>query len=85
MILCMQKLKELKKMLKKLVLFFVLQLQRTMTLRGIYHKHLNYNLLKYFGTNFQFTVLSSGFFVLALELVNFNPLYRVSDFLKIIK
>lgn len=85
MILCMLKIKELKKMLKKMTLFFVLQLQEIVTLKPIFYKLLNYNELKCYWINFQFSVSGSGFFVLARVSANFNSLYRTSGSLKMKK
>ena len=85
MILCMLKIKELKKMLKEMVLFFVLQLQEIVLLTHICYKYLNYNVLNCYWTGFQFSVSGSGFFVLAPESANFNSLYRASGSLKMKK
>ena len=82
MFLYMLKIKELKKMLKEMMLFFVLQLQEIVMLTYIFCKCLNYNVLKCYWTKFQFSVSGSGFFVLALESANFNSLYRASGSLK---
>lgn len=82
MILCMLKIKELKKMLEARVLFFVLQLLRIVL--GM-HKHLNMlniNTLESYLPEFQFSVSGSGFSVLVPEPVNFNSLYRAPDSLK---
>lgn len=81
----MLKIKELKKMLKEMMLFFVLQLQEIVTLAHIFYKCLNCKVLKCCWTNFQFSVSGSGFFVLAPESANFNSLYRASGSLKIRK
>jgi hypothetical protein len=59
MILCMLKIKELKKMLKAMVLFFVLQL---LEIALAMHRHLNVlniNMLKRYLPEFQFSVSGS--------------------------
>ena len=81
MILCMLKIKQLKKMM----LFFVLQLQEIVL---AIHKHLNVviiNILERYLPEFQFSVSGSGFSVLVPAPDKFNSLYRASDSLKIKK
>jgi hypothetical protein len=82
MFLYMLKIKELKKMLKEMMLFFVLQLQEIVMLTYIFFKCLNYNVLECYWTKFQFSVLGSGFSVLVPAPGKFNSLYRASDSLK---
>lgn len=82
MILCMLKIKELKKMLKAMVLFFVLQLlEIVLAMR----KHLNVLDIKVLKTclpGFQFSVLGFGFSVLVSAPINFNSLNWASGSLK---
>ena len=85
MILCMLKIKELKKMLKEMMLFFVLQLQEIVL---AIHKHLrvlNINTLERYLPEFQFSVSGFVFSVLVPAPGKFNSLYRASDSLKIKK
>ncbi|HCR54735.1 MAG TPA: hypothetical protein DIW27_09980 [Cytophagales bacterium] len=75
MILCMLKIKELKKMLKAMVLFFVLQLLEIVLAM---HKHLNIlniNTLVRYLPGFQFSVSGSVFSVLIPASGKFNSLY----------
>ena len=72
-------------MLKEMMLFFVLQLQKIMKLKHICYNYLNYRVLKYYWTNFQFSVSGSRFFVLVPESAKFNSLYRASGSLKMKK
>lgn len=78
----MLKIKELKKMLKEMMLFFVLQLQEMVLLSHSQFKYLNFSFLMHHWTGFQFSVSDSRFSVLAPEPENFNSLYRASDSLK---
>ncbi len=82
MILCMLKIKELKKMLKEMVLFFVLQLLEIVLLAYNEFKVLIINKLKRNLPGFQFSVSGSGFSVLVQAPGKFNSLYRVSNSLK---
>jgi hypothetical protein len=75
----MLKIKELKMMLKETVLFFVLQLLEIVLPAPELLILLNNRLLGCYSAGFQFSVLGSGFFVLAPEPAIFNSLYRVSD------
>ena len=85
MILCMLKIKELKKILKEQVLFFVLQLLEIVPSADRIIKTLNINLLKHISPEFQFSVSSVGFSVLVPAPGKFNSLYRASSSLKIKK
>lgn len=81
----MLKIKELKKMLKEMLLFFVLQLLEIVLAM---HKHLNVlniNTLERYLPEFQFSVSGFGFSVLVSTPANFNSLYRASDSLKMKK
>ena len=82
MILCMLKIKELKKMLKEMMLFFVLQLQEIVLAIQKHLNVLNINMLERFLPEFQFSVSGSGFSVLVPAPGKFNSLYRASDSLK---
>lgn len=85
MILCILKIKELKKMLKEMVLFFVLQLLEIVL---VIHKQLNIlniNMLERYLPDFQFSVSGSGFSVLVPAPGKFNSLYRASGSLKMKK
>lgn len=73
------------KMLKEMKLFFVLQLQEIVMLTHICYKLLNYRVLKYCWTDFQFSVSGSGFSVLVPAPGKFNSLYRASGSLKMKK
>lgn len=81
----MLKIKELKKILKEMVLFFVLQLLKIMMLVPELCILLFNRILGYDTTGFQFSVFGSGFSVLVPVLKNFNSLYQASDSLKKIK
>lgn len=85
MILCMLKIKELKKMLKEMVLFFVLQLLEIVLLIGNTIKMLNTSILYRHSPEFQFSVSGSGFSVLVPAPGKFNSLYRASGSLKMKK
>ncbi|KAF0200861.1 MAG: hypothetical protein FD170_3142 [Bacteroidetes bacterium] len=76
------KIKEPKKMLKEVMLFFVLQLQEIVMLTRICDRCLNCNIMKCCWTDFQFSVSGSGFLVLVPKSANFNSLYRASGSLK---
>ncbi len=78
----MLKMKELKKTLKEMLLFFVLQQLEIVLVIRKYLNMLNISILERHLPEFQFSVSGSGFFVLALESANFNSLYRVSGSLK---
>ncbi len=56
MILCMLKMKELRMMLKEMVVFFVLQLLEIVTLEQKTLKLMNYSNLNRHSTEFQFSV-----------------------------
>jgi len=75
----MLKIKELKKMLKEMVLFFVLQLLKIMMLVPELYMSLYVRILERNTASFQFSVFGSGFSVLAPVLNNSNSLYRASD------
>lgn len=81
----MLKIKELKKMMKGMVLFFVLQLLEIVL---SIHKCLNVqniNTLGRYLPELQFSVSGSGFSVLVPEPGKFNSLYRASGSLKMKK
>lgn len=82
MILCILKLKELKKMLKEQLLFFVLQLLKIVLLTKTTISTLNFSILKHYSSEVQFSVSGSGFSVLIPASDKFNFLYRASDSLK---
>jgi hypothetical protein len=73
------------KMLKEMVLFFVLQLLEIVLLIHYYLKSLTINTLNNFLPVFQFSVFGFGFSVLVPVSGNFNSLYRATDSLKIKK
>lgn len=79
----MLKIKELMKMLKEMMLFFVLQLQEIVLAIRKHLNVLNINMLECFLPEFQFSVSGSGFSVLVPAPGKFNSLYRASDSLKI--
>ncbi len=81
----MLKIKQLKKMLKQMLLFFVLQLLEIVLAIHKHLKVLNINMLERFLPEFQFSVSGSGFSVLVPAPGKFNSLYRTSDSLKIKK
>jgi hypothetical protein len=81
----MLKIKELMKMLKEMVLFFVLQLQEIVLLIHDYLKSLTINTLNSCLPVFQFSVFGFGFSVLVPAPGKFNSLYRASSSLKIKK
>lgn len=81
----MLKIKELKKMLKELVLFFVLQLLEIALAMRKHLNMLNINTLERHLPELQFSVSGFGFSVLVPEPANFNSLYRASDSLKMKK
>lgn len=85
MILCMLKIKLLKKMLKQILLFFVLLLLEILLVIRKYLNMLNISILERYLTEFQFSVSGSGFSVLVQAPGKFNSLYRVSGSLKIKK
>ncbi len=78
----MLEIKELKKMLKEMLLFYVLQLQMMVTLMHSHHKCVKYSITTSSLTEFQFFVSGSGFSVLAREPEYFNSLYWASGSLK---
>ena len=82
MILCMLKIKELKNMLKEMVLFFVLQLLEIVLVIRKYLNILNISTLARHLPEFQFSVSGSGFSVLVPTPGKFNSLYRASASLK---
>lgn len=79
MILCKAKLKELMKILKEMLEFFVLQRKEIVMPTTRITKALHYKCLEVFRNGIQFFVLGSEFFVLALRLINLNSLYRASQ------
>lgn len=81
----MLKIKELKKMMKGMVLFFVLQLQEIVLAMHKHLKILKINTLEHYLPEFQFSVSGSGFSVLVPEPGKFNSLYRASGSLKMKK
>lgn len=81
----MLKIKELKKMMKGMVLFFVLQLQEIVLAMHKHLKILKINTLEHCLPEFQFSVSGSGFSVLVPEPGKFNSLYRASGSLKMKK
>lgn len=81
----MLKIKELMKILKEMMLFFVLQLLEIVLLIHDYIKPLIINILKHCLPEFQFSVFGFGFSVLVPASGNFNSLYRATDSLKIRK
>ena len=83
MILCMLKLKQLKKMLKQMLLFFVLQLLEIVLAIRKYLNIMNISILARKLPEFQFSVSGSGFFVLVPAPDKFNSLYSALDSLKI--
>lgn len=78
----MLKMKELKKMLKEKVLFFVLQLLEIVLLTGNTFKTLIISTLNRYSFEFQFSVSGFGFSVLVPDPGTFNFLYRASGSLK---
>lgn len=74
MILCILKLKELKKMIKEQVLFFVLQLLEIVLVIHKYINIMNISTLERRLSEFQFSVSGSGFSVLVPAPANFNSL-----------
>jgi hypothetical protein len=85
MILCMLKIKQLKKMLKQMLLFFVLQLLEIVLVIRKYLNTMNISTLERHLPEFQFSVSGSGFSVLVPAPGKFNSLYRASGSLKIKK
>lgn len=85
MILCMLKIKQLKKMLKQMLLFFVLQLLEIVLVIRKHLNMLNISTLERHLPEFQFSVSGSGFSVLVPAPGKFNSLYRASGSLKIKK
>lgn len=75
----------LKKVLKEMVLFFVLQIQEIEFLIKKTSKALKYSYLRCLGFKIQFFVLGSGFSVLVPAPNNFNSLYLAPDSLKMTK
>lgn len=82
MILCMLKIKELKKMMKGMVLFFVLQLPEIVLATYKCLNALNIKTLERYLPEIQFSVSGSGFTVWVPELANINSLYPASGSLK---
>lgn len=81
----MLKIKELKKLLEAMVLFFVLQLLGIVL---AIHKHLNtqkINTLEHYLPDFQFSILGSRLSVLVSVPGKFNSLYWASGSLKMTK
>lgn len=85
MILCMLKIIELMKMLKEMVLFFVLQLLEIVLVIHKCLNILNISILERKLPEFQFSVSGFGFSVLVPAPGKFNSLYRASSSLKIKK
>jgi hypothetical protein len=82
MILCMLEIIMLIKILKEIMVFFIIKLlDIEMFERGLC-KPLKYSIFRVCLTNFQFPVSGIRFFVLTPEPANFNSLYRTSDSLK---
>ncbi len=75
-------IKELKKMLKEMVLFFVLLLIEIVLAMQNHLNVLYINMIERYLPEFQFSVSGSGFSVLVPEPANFNSLYRASGSLK---
>lgn len=74
---------ELKKEMKEMLVFFVLQLQEMVLLAKKRQKTLKYSYLHRFGLEFQFFVSGFIFSVLTQATANFNSLYLASYSLKI--
>lgn len=81
----MLKIKELNKMLKEMVLLFVLHLLEIVLLIGNTVKILNTSKLYLHSPEFQFSVSGSGFSVLVPAQGKFISLYRASGSLKMKK
>ena len=81
-ILWILKINELKKMLKEMELFFVLQLLEIVLFIWNTIKILNTNRLYRHSPEFLCSVLGSGFLCICYGLGNFNSLYRATDSLK---
>jgi hypothetical protein len=73
----------LKKVLKEMLLFFVLQIQEIEFVFKIAEKALKYSNLQFLVLEFQFSVSGSGFSVLVPAPDKFNSLYSALDSLKI--
>lgn len=78
----MLKIKQLKKMLKQMVRFFVLQLLEIVLVIRKCLKILNINMLERYLLEFQLSVSGSGFSVLVPAPGKFHPFYRASGSLK---
>ena len=78
----MLKIIELKMILKKIMVFFVLQLIEIVSQWQKHLKQLKYRYLKRELVNIQFSVSGSRFSVLTLYPSHFNSLYPTSDSLK---
>ena len=78
----MLKIEELKKILKKMMLFFVLQLLERVEIMSESHKDLIVNFLETIWPDIQFSVSGSGFSVLTPAPANSNSLYRALNSLK---
>lgn len=78
----MLKIKELKKMLKEMLVFCVLQLPKIVMLLPELRISLYDRLLKYNAAGFQYSVFGSGFSVLAPVLNNSNSLFWASGSLR---
>lgn len=70
---------ELLKLTLEKIFFFVLMLRKVLFYACNCHKILTNSIIDRFCADFQFFVLNSGFFVLALERKNSNSLYRASE------
>ena len=73
----------LKKVLKEMLLFFVLQIQEIEFVFKIAEKALKYSNLQFLVLEIQFSVSGSGFSVLVPAPDKFNSLYSALDSLKI--
>ncbi len=76
---------ELKKVLKEMVLFFVLQIQEMKFVFKKMQNMLKYIYLRVYELGFQFSVSGSGFSVLVPAPGKFNSLYSAPDSLKMKK
>lgn len=76
---------ELEKVLKEMVLFFVLQIQEIELIFKIIYKNLYYSHLRYLWLKVQFSVSGSGFSVLVRAPGKFYSLYLAPDSLKMKK
>jgi len=84
-ILYMYEIIELKKVLKEMVLLFVLQIQEMELMFRKINNAMKYSYLRYYELEFQFSVSGSGFSVLVPAPGNFNSLYLAPGSLKMKK